>query len=241
MNNNGRKSAKLQKKVEKAEEQIDRLRHRAAIILKLQVVKRFHVLVTEESKRVQLDEEVPQLEHENIELQDKVQEILVEASEKIVTFEGGKYTNDVRACCYELLSLNVSVRNVKAVIESVLRNIAGRQADRLPKQTALCDMMLECLTLAQAQFGEQLSQDDDAHYTLQTDGTTKYGNILLHLILPQLTVHSLLDYGMCSLVQLKIHWKHYWRFWMTWTWSKSKCVVYNNIEIEKHYVGPPCC
>ena len=49
---------------------------------------------------------------------------------------------------YKLLSLTVGVRNVKAITESVLRNIACRQADRLHKQTALCDTMLECLTLA---------------------------------------------------------------------------------------------
>ncbi len=58
-----------------------------------------------------------------------------------VAFEGGKYTNDVRACCYELLSLNVGVNNVKTV---VLTNIA---IDSLP------NMMLECLTVAQAQVG----------------------------------------------------------------------------------------
>ena len=36
-------------------------------------------------------------------------------------------------------------------------------------------MMVECLTIAHAQLGEQLSIDDDNFHTLQTDGTTKYG------------------------------------------------------------------
>ena len=53
----------------------------------------------------------------NLELKDKVQDIVMENSERIVTFEGGKYTNNIRACCYKLLSLNVSVKNVKLVIE----------------------------------------------------------------------------------------------------------------------------
>jgi len=35
-------------------------------------------------------------------------------------------------------------------------------------------MMLECLTIAQAQLGEQLSQSDGEHYMLQTYGTTKH-------------------------------------------------------------------
>ena len=108
----------------------------------------------------------------NIELKDNLQDVLTETNEKIVTFQGGMYTNEVRACCYELLSLNVSVNNVK---ESVLTNIAHKDVERLPKKTVVCDIMLECLTIAQAQIGEKLSQDDGEHYTLQTDGTTKHG------------------------------------------------------------------
>ena len=82
----------------------------------------------------------------------------------------------VRACCYELLSLNVGVNNVRSVIESVLTNLVHKKADRLPKRTAVCQMMLECLTVAQAQLGEQLGSEDGEHYTLQTDGTTKHGH-----------------------------------------------------------------
>ena len=36
-------------------------------------------------------------------------------------------------------------------------------------------MMLESLTLAQAQFGEELSSEEKDYFTIQTDGTTKYG------------------------------------------------------------------
>ena len=35
--------------------------------------------------------------------------------------------------------------------------------------------MIECLTLAQAQLGEELTSDDTGNFTIQTDGTTKYG------------------------------------------------------------------
>ena len=70
-----------------------------------------------------LVEEIQQLEHDNIELKDKVDNVM---SEKIVTFEGGKYTNNIRACCYELLPLNVGVKNVKAVIECPDENCTQR-------------------------------------------------------------------------------------------------------------------
>ena len=45
----------------------------------------------------------------------------------------------------------------------------------MPSKTLLCNMMIECLTLAQAQLGEELTSDDTGSLTIQTDGTTKYG------------------------------------------------------------------
>ena len=96
------------------------------------------------------------------------------SSDEIVTFEGGRYNDDVRACVYELLSLNVGVRNIKPIIQCVLKNIAHKSVSRLPSHGLTCKMILESLTVAQAQLGEKLSQSLEYH-TLQTDGTTKYG------------------------------------------------------------------
>ena len=50
-----------------------------------------------------------------------------------------------------------------------------KSVGRLPQKTVLCDTMIECLTLAQAQLGEELSSEDGTGYTIQTDGTTKFG------------------------------------------------------------------
>ena len=36
-------------------------------------------------------------------------------------------------------------------------------------------MMVECLTLAQAQLGEELSCEERGNFTIQIDGTSKYG------------------------------------------------------------------
>ena len=162
---------------------IDRLRDRAVYwksryeeLNQASSEEREEVICIAEKKQQKLEQEVAELENENIELHDMVQDIMSEAHTELITFDKGKYTDDVRACCYELLSLNVGVRNVKAVIESVLKNIAHKQVDRLPQKTALCNMMIECLSIAQAQLGEELSHDDGEFYTLQTDGTTKYGH-----------------------------------------------------------------
>lgn len=61
--------------------------------------------------------------------QDTVEELI--STEGIITYQQGKYTDDVRACCYELLSLNVGVQNVKAVITTVLKNITHKSVERL--------------------------------------------------------------------------------------------------------------
>lgn len=177
-----RKVTRTEVQVHSLKVKIDRIRHRASYWkLKCSQLEQVNgeelaeVIATEESKQTHLREEIRTLEYENVELRDAVEEIMAEANERIKTFEKGKYTDNVRACCYELLSLNVGVRNVKAVIESVLANIAHRQVDRLPKKTVLADMMMECLTIAQAQLGEELSSEGGGCYTLQTDGTTKHG------------------------------------------------------------------
>ena len=66
-----------------------------------------------------LKEKVSSLDLENAEMSETIENIL--SSEEIVTFEGGKYTDNVRTCVYELLSLNVGVRNIAPAIRCVLK------------------------------------------------------------------------------------------------------------------------
>ena len=116
-----------------------------------------------------LKEEIASLHLTNAELNEAIQSVMSESD--ISTFEDGKYTDDVRACVYELLSLNVGVRNVAPIIRCVLKNVAHKSASRLPSYGLTCQMMLESLAVVQAQLGDSLSD----YCTLQTDGTTKFG------------------------------------------------------------------
>ena len=52
-----------------------------------------------------LKEEIYSLEMENMEMEETIKSIMKDT--EVHTFEGGKYTNDVRACIYELLSLKL--------------------------------------------------------------------------------------------------------------------------------------
>lgn len=92
------------------------------------------------------------LDLENAEMHDKIQSIIASEPE-IITFENGKYKEDIRACVYELLSLNVGVKNVRPIIRCVLKNIAHKSVQRLPSYGLTC---LESLAIAQAQLGDEL-------------------------------------------------------------------------------------
>ncbi len=168
-----KKLADKELQVNRLKHSIDRLRHRQIYWkAKHDTLKEssedevINVIVEKEKIETKLSNEVVQLQEENLMLKDKVDEIVQTCTnEEIVTFQGGKYTDDVRSCCYELLSLNVGVRNIKQVITTVLKNISHKSADRLPGKTTLCDMMIECLTVAQAQLGEELtSENSDFFY-----------------------------------------------------------------------------
>lgn len=57
-----------------------------------------------------------------------------------------------------------------------MKHIVHQPIGLLPSHTVLCRMMLEGLSLAEIQLGEILSEEDMQNFTIQTDGTTKYGN-----------------------------------------------------------------
>ena len=119
-----------------------------------------------------LKETTSSLDFENAELDEQLQNFL--SSDDIVTFEGGKYTDSVRACVYELLSLNVGVKNIAPAIRCVIKNLAERSVGRLPSYGLTCQMIIESLVVVQAQLGHELSHTE-TFSTLQTDGTTKFG------------------------------------------------------------------
>ena len=169
--------AKNESQIINLQRKIDRIQHRALYWKKKsdELKESFddkvdEVIIESEEVKVKLREEIDELESRTA-----VEEIVDDSMKTIVGFEKGKYTDNIRACCYELLSLNVGVKNVKPIINSVLNHIAKKEIDRLPGKTVLCNMMLECLSLAQIQLGEELSKEDGEFYTLQTDGTTKHG------------------------------------------------------------------
>jgi chromosome segregation ATPase len=64
-------------------------------------------------------------------------------SSKIETYQKGKYTDEIRLVCYELLNKGVSTKNIPEVIKFVLKSLASLEVDRLPKPTLLKYMSTE--------------------------------------------------------------------------------------------------
>ena len=83
------------------------------------------------------------------------------------------YLDNVRQCCLELLSMNVGIRQVEPVIRSVIRNIANKETDKLPKPSTLVRMLTELKCLSYQQIADQLQGCENV--TLHADGTSKFG------------------------------------------------------------------
>ena len=73
----------------------------------------------------------------------------------------GRYLDNVRQCCAELLSMSVGVTNVEPVIGSVLKHIGGFEVQALPAPTTLMRILTEMKVLACQQLSEDLSKSKD--------------------------------------------------------------------------------
>ena len=120
----------------------------------------------------QLKDKLSCLESDNAEMAETLESVLKDT--EVHTFKGCRYTDNIQACIYELLSLNVGVRNVALIICCVLRCLVHKSVSCLPSYGLTCQMILESLTIAQAQLGDELLQVS-GYTTLQTDETTKFG------------------------------------------------------------------
>jgi hypothetical protein len=79
----------------------------------------------------------------------------------IKTFESGRYTNEVRECCMQLITEgNVSLNKITIVINSVLKNLSGKLPERLPSKSLLW-LMVEVKIVACKQACHAMLQDFD--------------------------------------------------------------------------------
>ncbi len=121
-----------------------------------------------------LEKQIKERESENDSLLMEIEDLRKKSEKLIVhTFCSGKYTDSIRQCCIELLSMNVGVRNVEPIVISVLKNLIGVDIDRVPKYSTIIGMLSEMKAIAYQQLSDELVTTEFT--TLHSDGTTKFG------------------------------------------------------------------
>ena len=85
----------------------------------------------------------------------------------------GKYGDEVRLCCYSLLSKNVGVWNVGPVIRAVTKMV-GVKVQELPSVGLLSRMLIELKAAGSLQVADVMEDAGDIS-TLHSDGTSKFG------------------------------------------------------------------
>ncbi|KAJ8048656.1 hypothetical protein HOLleu_01057 [Holothuria leucospilota] len=108
------------------------------------------------------------------EMEDRIESLVERECGKLTTMKKGKYVDGVRMVYQYLMSVNVGRTNCEGIVRSVLKNIAGLEAERLPKETFANQMLFEAKALAQIQLFETVLNDDNI--TLCSDGTSKKGH-----------------------------------------------------------------
>ena len=130
--------------------------------------------IDHEEQIINLLDENENLKQEIRILQNEINELQADLSDKIITCdENGKFSSDMQQCVYSLLQHHVSSTHVSSVISAVLK-LAGKTASRLPSVSTVNNMNVQRLVLAQKQLGESIKKTDDT--CLYTDETSKFGN-----------------------------------------------------------------
>ncbi len=117
----------------------------------------------------ELSEEVKFLENENEILKEQIAGILEE--EEVKTFQGGRYSDEVRQVCYQLLQMGVATHKIAPAITTVLNKLGKKSCDRLPSKSSASQMAAECDVLSKMQVGQIIL--DETCNTLHLDGSRK--------------------------------------------------------------------
>ena len=129
------------------------------------------------------EDEIQELKNEisehNIRISELEQLNILLESDQIVTFENGKYSNEIRECIMSLVTeCNVSLNKVNSVISTVLHKLSGVLPDRLPSMAVKSRLLIEAKAVAQQQIVDAMLQDVDpaalVGNTLHSDATSKY-------------------------------------------------------------------
>ena len=173
------KSQKNQKKLCNCKYQVDCLKKKCKVLQKKNkvLVDINKVLKIHENAAVESYAENEKLKKEIDHYKNRVQKLEYETyihdNEKVIT-KNKIYSDEVRRCCYFLLSNGVGIDHVGEIINYIVVNLCKREIDELPKKSEVAVMLRELGVLSKIQVGEKLMSTKN--YTLHTDGTSKKGH-----------------------------------------------------------------
>ena len=116
------------------------------------------------------------LDETNAEVQRLEALLLEEENADIPTFHmsQGRYFDNVRQCCMELLAHNVGLEHVGPVIRCVASLLLHRNVGRLPSVGLLSQLQVEMKEISQMHVAERVAADPFS--TLHSDATTEFGH-----------------------------------------------------------------
>ena len=91
----------------------------------------------------------------------------------VVTFQEGKYTDNVREVYMKLLNMGVGRRNIQDVIRVILRKLAGLEIKRLPSESLTSRIFVEANILSEIPAAKETVEHKNN--TLHYDETNKQG------------------------------------------------------------------
>ena len=109
------------------------------------------------------------LENENQVLSERIEELLKE--KEVVTFQSGKYNDDIREICMYVLSKGVGINVCEDIVRNVVKKLMNVDIGRLPKKSRLATMKIECDMLAKLHAGNVMLETENN--TLHIDGSKK--------------------------------------------------------------------
>ena len=117
------------------------------------------------------------LTSENRELQEMVQ--FLDEDCDVVTFQEGKYTDNVREVYMKLLNMGVGRRNIQDVIRVILRKLAGVEIERLPSESLTTRIFVEAKILSEIHVAKEIVEhkNNTLHYDETSKQGYKYGSI----------------------------------------------------------------
>ena len=138
------------------------------------------ILNSYDARISELKQQVSILENEKCEIEEKLSSYM---EGLIKTKENGNHNDTVRATYQDLAMIGMGINNIEKVVHTVLTNFTNMDIECLPNATFVRRTYTESRKLSQLQVAERLLKDyDSSCRTLHTDGTSKFGKVMEHMM-----------------------------------------------------------